>query len=93
VISVEEIWRGLRGGEEATARRLFRGLRLAPLGLTEGIRAGEWRREFSRRGITIHQSDCLIAAAAVGVGAALATGNAEDFPMPELVVEPWPVGE
>ena len=34
VISVEEIWRGLRPGEEAVARRLFNGLRLAPLGAT-----------------------------------------------------------
>ena len=31
-ISVEEIWRGLRPGEELQARRLFNGLRLAPLG-------------------------------------------------------------
>ena len=92
VISVEEIWRGLRPDEELAAQRLFRGIRLAPLGVAEGIRAAEWRREFARRGITLHQADCLIASAAVGIGASLATGNTADFPMPGLTVEDWPAG-
>ena len=89
VISVEEIWRGLFPGEEPVAQRLFRGLRLAPLGVAEGIRAAEWRRDFAQRGVTLHQADCLIAAGAVGVGASLATANTADFPMPELAVEDW----
>lgn len=87
---MEEIWRGLSPGEETPARRLFNGLRLAPLGIAEGVRAGAWRRELARRGVTLHQADCLIAAAAVGIGASLATANVADFPMPELVVENWP---
>lgn len=91
-ISVEEIWRGLRSDEEAVARRLFNGLRLAPLGLAEGVRAGSWRREFAGQGVTVHQADCLIAAAAVGIGASLATANVDDFPMPDLPVERWPAG-
>lgn len=91
-ISVEEIWRGLRADEAPVARRLFNGLRLAPLGIAEGVRAGSWRRAFAARGTTLHQADCLIAAAATGVGASLATANIDDFPMDELVVEHWPVG-
>jgi predicted nucleic acid-binding protein len=91
-ISVEEIWRGLRPEEEPVAARLFSGLRIAPLGVTEGQQAGRWRRDFARRGVTLHQADCLIAAAAVGVGASLATANVDDFPMEELVVDHWPVG-
>lgn len=35
VISVEEIWRGLRPEEEPGARRLFNGLRIAPLARSE----------------------------------------------------------
>jgi predicted nucleic acid-binding protein len=89
VISVEEIWRGLRPSEEPAVRRLFGALRLAPLGLAEGIRAGTWRREFAERGVTLHQADCLIAAAAAGVGASLATANVADFPMSDVVVEHW----
>lgn len=74
-ISVEEIWRGLRPEEEPIARRLFTGLRMAPLGLTEGARAGAWRRAVAAQGVTLHQTDCLIASAAVSLEASLATAN------------------
>jgi predicted nucleic acid-binding protein len=92
VVSIEEIWRGVHEDEEPVARRLFKGLRLAPLGVAEGMRAGAWRRTYAERGVTLHQADCLIAAAAVGVGASLATANVDDFPMPELTVDHWPIG-
>jgi predicted nucleic acid-binding protein len=56
-------------------------------------RAGPRRREFAERGVTLQQVDCLTAAAALSVDAALATANTADFPMPEIVVEDRPVGE
>jgi predicted nucleic acid-binding protein len=91
-ISIEEIWRGLLPGEQAAARRLLRGLRCAPLGTSEGIRAGGWRRQFAAREITLHQADCLIAAATASIEAHLATGNPADFPMDDVTIEHWPVG-
>lgn len=91
-VSVEEVIRGIREHERDATVRLLRGLQLAPLGRTAGTRAGDWRRDFATNGITLSQADCLIAAAAVGVRARLATGNPKDFPMPELEVEHWPVG-
>lgn len=92
-INAEEIWRGVRAGEEEFVERLLGSLRLARLGLGEGALAGRWRREFASRGVTLTQADCLIAAAAVGAGATLATGNPKHFPMRELAVEHWPAGE
>ncbi len=65
---------------------------MAPLGLEQGQQAGVWRRDFAQQGVTLHQADCLIAAAALGVGASLATANIDDFPMPELMLEHWPIG-
>lgn len=91
-INVEEIWRGVREEEEPMAGRLLGSLGLAPLGVDEGARAGRWRREFAAEGITLSQADCLIAAAALGVGATLATGNPNHFPMRELTVQHWVVG-
>lgn len=91
-INVEEVVRGLRPGEQRAAQTLFAGLAVVPLGLEEGVLAGTWRRDFAARGITLSQADCLIAAAAVSVGARLATGNGRDYPMDGLVVEDWPVG-
>lgn len=91
-VNVEEVVRGLRPFEREQALRLLRGLRPAPLTPTEGTQAGDWRRDFAGVGTTLSQADCLIAAAAVGVGARLATGNPRHFPMAELDVEHWPVG-
>lgn len=93
VVNVEEIHRGLRSDREHdAAERLLVGLRLTPLGRPEGRRAGGWRRDHAERGVTLSQSDCLIAAGAVAVGARLATGNAKHFPMQGLSVEHWPAG-
>ena len=91
-INVEEVVRGLLPGEEQAATRLLEALRVAPLGRKQGEMAGRWRRSFAARGITLSQADCLVAAAAVGVGARLATGNPKAFPMAEPPVEVWPAG-
>jgi predicted nucleic acid-binding protein len=91
-INVEEVLRGTNGAEEPLVARFLGGLRLAPLGRKEGELAGRWRRDHARRGITLSQADCLIAAAAIGIDARLATGNPKHFPMPELDLDHWPVG-
>jgi predicted nucleic acid-binding protein len=91
-INVDEIVRGLRTGEEPAARSLFEGLAILPLGRRVGWRAGEWRREFAARGITLYQADCLVAGAAWVHKAVLVTGNPKDFPMEGVTVEHWPVG-
>lgn len=91
-VNVEEIHRGLRDHEADAARQLFDGLVIYPLDRRAGQQAGEWRRGFARRGITLSQADCLIAAAAFGADAILATGNTRDFPMDGLRIEHWPIG-
>lgn len=93
VVGIDEVARGLRPSEAASARRLFAGLRIAPLGEDEGWQAGTWRREFAARGVRLTQADCLVAAAGLGAGARICTGNPKDFPMSEIAVEHWPVGQ
>jgi predicted nucleic acid-binding protein len=91
-INVEEVWRGTRPQEAKVIGRLLGALRIAPLGRAEGELAGRWRAQFAASGKTLGQADCLVAAAAAGVGARLATGNPRDFPMAEIEVEHWEVG-
>lgn len=91
-VNVEEVFRGLRESEQTAADLLLTGLRVLPIRRQEAERAGRWRRHHAGRGITLHQADCLIAAATVGVMARLATANVKDFPMSGLDVEEWPVG-
>lgn len=91
-INVEEIVRGLRENETDAAQNLFDGLDVLPIDRAAAWQAGRWRNEYSARGITLFQADCLIAAAAFIHQATLVTGNPKDFPMDGLVVEHWPVG-
>jgi predicted nucleic acid-binding protein len=91
-INVEEVVRGLRPAEQPSLELLLAGLRILPIRRAEAERAGIWRREHAAIGITLHQADCLIGAAAVGAGARLATANVKDYPMQGLTVEDWPVG-
>ncbi|PZS26125.1 MAG: VapC toxin family PIN domain ribonuclease [Pseudonocardiales bacterium] len=88
-VNVEEIIRGLRPSEKSVADALFTAIRVLPVREPDARRAGAWRRQHAARGITLHQADCLIGAVTAGIGARLATGNAKDFPMPELTVEEW----
>ena len=91
-VNVEEVTRGLRPAEQDAVDLMLDGLLIVPIRRQEAERAGRWRREFAALGITLHQADCLIAAAAYTAGGRLATGNVKDFPMSELTVEEWPVG-
>jgi predicted nucleic acid-binding protein len=91
-VNVDEVLRGTAREQETLVERFLKGLQLAPLSRLEGERAGRWRRDYAREGIPLSQADCLIASAAVSVGARLATGNPKHFPMSELDVEHWPVG-
>lgn len=91
-VNVEELVRGLRPADRDGLDLLLTGLRILPIRRQEAERAGRWRQDFAARGVTLHQADCLIAAAALTAGGRLATANVKDFPMPELTVEEWPVG-
>ena len=92
-VTVEEVSAWLRPNERERASEMFEGLPTAPLGMAEGRLAGSWRQRYRRSGRTLSQADALIAAAAVGIGASLATGNPKDFPIDGLEVEHWPAGE
>lgn len=92
-INVEEVIRGLRSTEDVAVSRLFDGLRIVPISRAEAEQAGQWRRSFAGRGVTLSQADCLIAAACQSASATLATANVRHFPMREVRVEDWPVGE
>ncbi len=92
-VNVEEVVRGLGPTEVHLARRLFRGLVVLEIDQAVGWRAGLWRQAFAVSGTTLAQADCLIAAAAVHHQGVLCTGNPTDFPMADLTVQHWVVGE
>lgn len=92
-VNIEEIVRGLRPAEHDSARQLIDGLVVLPVTAEVAWLAGTWRGQHATRGVTLGQADCLVGAASVLARAPLATGNPKAFPMDEVEIVHWPVGE
>jgi predicted nucleic acid-binding protein len=85
-----EVYAGLHPQDEADAERFLSTLEYLPTSDTAARQAGRWRYAYERRGRVLSLTDCLIAATAVEHQANLVSGNARDFPMPELTIVPLP---
>ena len=70
--------------EHAAADAPFTAIRVLPVREPDARRAGQWRRDHASRGITLHQTDCLIGAVAAGAAPGRPPANAKGFPMPEV---------
>lgn len=84
VISVAEIFVGMRQEEERATRTLLDGLVIIPVTQDIAEVAGRFRYKTKNRRLEL--ADCLIAATVFVEGAVLATGNMKDYPMPEITV-------
>jgi predicted nucleic acid-binding protein len=91
-VTLHEILVGLKEGEAALTEAVLESFALVPVGTAEAALSAHWRREYRSRGITLELPDMVIAATAAIRNLPLATGNVKDFPMPELLIEPWRVG-
>lgn len=82
VMSVAELYAGMRPEEKRVTDILLDALVVIPVGQEIAEVAGRFKqRERSRR---LELVDCVIAATAFVEGATLATGNTKDYPMPEI---------
>lgn len=81
-----ETVRGMRDRERETTFGLLNSLQTIPMTADIADLAGELIRSWRVRGVTIGESDAVIAATAVHHRLALVTTNARHFPVPELVV-------
>ncbi|MBM4134865.1 MAG: type II toxin-antitoxin system VapC family toxin [Nitrospira sp.] len=88
VISVAELYAGMRPEEQVTTANLLDGLVVLPVTREIAELAGHFKRRTKSRKLEL--ADCLIAATALVEGASVATGNAKDYPMPEVTVLPAP---
>lgn len=81
VITIAEIYAGMRPNEQEQTDRLFDNLDLLPVTRQIAQKAGEYKRIKSH---SLELDDCLIAASAFIHNATLATGNVRHYPMEDL---------
>ena len=82
VITIAEIWAGMRPHEEQATRRLVDSLRIVEVSREIAEKAGSFKGV--TRSHSLELDDCLIAATAYCTGATLATGNGKHYPMEEI---------
>jgi predicted nucleic acid-binding protein len=82
VISVAEIWVGMRPKEEKATRGLVDSLKIIDVSRDVAEKAGTFKG--AAKGHSLELDDCLIAATAFCTGATLATGNGKHYPMKDI---------
>jgi predicted nucleic acid-binding protein len=85
VVSVTELWAGMRQGEEPATGALLSAFRKIPLSEEIAFAAGNMLRAY-RRSHGTELGDALIASTAVELGATLITRNVRHYPMPAVTV-------
>lgn len=88
VVSVAELYAGVRPEEEEELARFLSIFRVLPIENKTARQAGYWRRDFGpSHGPSL--TDTLIAATATGHDLELVTHNAKHFPMLDRVTVPY----
>ena len=90
VISIAEVYAGLRAGEEPATRALLANLEWLAISPAIAERAGFLKAGESRQGRTHSLLDMMIAATAIEYECPLATDNQRHFQIPEVRLVPLP---
>jgi tRNA(fMet)-specific endonuclease VapC len=90
VLTVTEIYAGIRPKEMALTERFLDGLEQYELDSNLARYAGLLKNEWARKGRTLAIVDLIIAATTLAHNLVLMTDNRKDFPMPQLALYPLP---
>jgi predicted nucleic acid-binding protein len=85
-VVLAEAFSGVRPEELAKVEEFLTSLVYYPIPYETARLAGQYRRDYQKKGVTLSISDTLIAAVAVMNSLILVTRNVQHFPMPELAV-------
>lgn len=85
-VNIVEVYEGMRDKEKATTEEFLNSLECCSITREIGILAGEFKKKYSQKGITLSTADVLIAATAIKNRLTLVTNNAKHFPQKEIVL-------
>lgn len=83
-ICIAEVQAGVKAGEEEKTNNFLDSLQIYVVDQEIANTAGEYMREYKKKGITLLLPDALIAATCTTNNIALATYNTKHYPMPEI---------
>jgi predicted nucleic acid-binding protein len=83
-INVTEVYAGLRPHEETLTLNFLQSLKYYPVTWPIARLAGEIKRDYGRKGLTLATTDATIAAVALHDQLTLITNNLRHYPMKEL---------
>ena len=89
-INVTEVYAGMRTHEETRTLNLLESLQYYPITWPIARLAGELKRDYGRRGVSLATTDATIAAVALHHQLTLITDNLRHYPMKELTLYPLP---
>ena len=89
-INITEVYAGMRPKEEAATEVLLASFQHVPITQPAARLAGEFKRDYARKGMTLNLGDVIIAAVAIHNDLNLLTDNTKDFPMADLALYPLP---
>lgn len=89
-INITEVYAGMRPKEEAATEVFLGSLQYFSITPAAARMAGEFKRDYARKGTTLNLGDVIIAAVAAQNEATLLTDNTKDFPMANLSLFPLP---
>ena len=86
-INIAEVYAGMRENERGVTKKFLDSLEYYEVTRNLAELAGEYKREYAGKGITLSLSDVIIAAVAISNNLMLVTDNLRHYPMPELNIK------
>lgn len=88
-VNIVEVYSGMKDKEKTATDEFLNSLKCYETTREVGYIAGELKRKYSKKGITLSTADVLIAATAIKNRLILVTSNAKHFPTEELTLRSY----
>lgn len=83
-INIAEVYAGMRENERQVTKKFLDSLEYYEATRNLAELAGEYKKEYAGKGITLSLSDVIIAAVAISNNLILVTDNLRHYPMPDI---------
>ncbi len=86
-VNIVEVYAGMKKHEKQVTKKLLDSLEYYEVTRELAERAGEYKREYTEKGITLSLSDVIVAAVAISNDLTLVTDNLRHYPMPDINIK------